>query len=86
MKELWISIENVLSGENGPLYVALCAITGLTLGWRFLDKNYQAEWDGVKICPTGSTPIHSNTEIKNNSVPFHEVDDDADIPIESHGR
>lgn len=75
MKEFWTSIANALSGENGPLYVALCAIAGLTLGWRFLDKNYQAEWEGGKICPTGSAPIDSNTELKDNSTTSPEADD-----------
>ena len=82
MKEFWISIANALSGENGPLYVALCAITGLTLGWRFLDKNYQAEWEGGKICPAGSAPTDSNTEPEDNSAPSPEADDDSDIAEE----
>lgn len=82
MKEFWTSIANALSGKNGPLYAALCAITGLTLGWRFLDKNYQAEWEGGKICPTGSAPVDSNTESKDNSDPATEADDVADAPAE----
>ena len=75
MKEFWTSIANALSGENGPLYVALCAITGLTLGWRFLDKNYQAEWEGGKICPAGLSPVDSIAEPKDNSAPSPEADD-----------
>ena len=82
MKEFWTSIANTLSGDNGPLYVALCAITGLTLGWRFLDKSYQAEWEGGKICPAGSTSADSYTEFKHNSVHSSEADNATDTPAE----
>lgn len=82
MKEFWISIANALSGENGPLYVALCAITGLTLGWKFLDKNYQAEWEGGKICPAGSALVDSNTEPMYNSSVSLEANDAANAPVE----
>ncbi len=82
MDNFWTSIANVLSGENGPLYVALCAIAALTLGWRFMDRNYQAEWEGGRICPAGSTPVYSNTGPSDNSTPSPEADDSADVPAE----
>lgn len=82
MKEFWTSIANTLSGDNGPLYVALYAITGLTLGWRFLDKSYQAEWKGGIICPAGSTSADSYTEFKHNSDHSSEVDNATDTPAE----
>ena len=71
MKEFWTSIANALSGENGPLYIALCAITGLTLGWQFLDKSYQAEWEGGKINPAGSAII----EPKDYTIPSLDTND-----------
>lgn len=82
MKEFWTSMANAFSGENGPLYVALCAITGLTLGWKFLDKNYQAQWEGGKICPTGLAPVDYNTAPMDNLVASLEANDAAVAPAE----
>lgn len=62
MKEFWTAISNALSGENGPLYAALLAITSVTLGWRFLSNNYSAEWNSGKIFPAGSTFADADTE------------------------
>lgn len=79
MKEFWTSFANALTGENGPLYFAMLAITGLTLGWRFLDKNYQAEWDCGKICPAGSSPMDSETAPKDNPNTSPEVEDTSEV-------
>lgn len=51
MKDFWITFANGLTGDNGPLYMAVIAITGLTLGWRFLGDGYTAEWPGGKLAP-----------------------------------
>ena len=82
MREFWTSIASSLSGENGPLYVAVCAITGLTLGWRFLGKNYQAVWESGKICSADLALVDSNTEPKDNSAPSSVADDTTDAPEE----
>ena len=46
MNDFWKHIATVLTGKDGPLIWGITAITALTLGWKFLDKNYEAE--GVK--------------------------------------
>lgn len=67
MKEIWTSIANALSGKNGPLYIALLAITSLTLGWKFLDENYTVEWKGGKISPTDTTQSWPDKEPESDS-------------------
>lgn len=51
MKDFWTNFVNAFAGENGPLYAAITAIVGVTLGWRFLGNNYSADLNGVKINP-----------------------------------
>ncbi len=52
MKEFWTEFVKALSGKDGPLIWGITAITALTLGWKFLDKNYQAEGKDWKIYPS----------------------------------
>ena len=55
MNDFWKHIATVLTGKDGPLIWGITAITALTLGWKFLDKNYEAEGDGWKISVEGQS-------------------------------
>lgn len=60
MNDFWKHIATVLTGKDGPLIWGITAITALTLGWKFLDKNYEAEGDGWKICPSDTCSGHTD--------------------------
>ena len=51
MNEFLKGIAESFSGENGPLYAAITAITGLTIVWKFFGSGYGAVFNGGSIQP-----------------------------------
>lgn len=52
MNDFLKEVASALTGKDGPFFWGISAITVLTLGWKLLDKEYKAEEDGGKICPS----------------------------------
>ena len=64
MKDFWTEFAKVLAGKDGPLIWGITAITVLTLGWKFLDKEYSAEGENWKVCP-----VNAGTNDKDGAEP-----------------
>ena len=76
--QIGLALADALKSKNGPLYIGVTAITGLVLGWKFLDDRYRFQSGDVCLEPADRTPIASDFETESS---IESAEEEA-IPVE----